>query len=44
MGQILQSLKLARSVGTTTYIGVPEEVDIALYGSGTWDKAKSLVY
>jgi hypothetical protein len=39
MGQILQSLELTRSVGTTTYRGVPEEVGAAIYGSGTWGKA-----
>jgi hypothetical protein len=43
-GQILQSPESTRLVGTMTYRGVPKEVGIALYRSGTQDKAKSLVF
>jgi hypothetical protein len=40
IGQILQSLEPARSVGTTTYKGAPEEDGATLYRSRTRDEAK----
>jgi hypothetical protein len=43
MGQIIRSPKLARSVGTTAYRGALKEDGVALYRSGTRDKAKSPV-
>jgi hypothetical protein len=42
-GQVLRSLKPARSVGTIVYRGALEEDVAALYISGTRDKAKSPV-
>jgi hypothetical protein len=42
-GHILQSPKLARSVGTVAYRGAPEEDGAELYRSRTRDKAKFLV-
>jgi hypothetical protein len=42
-GQILQSLELAGSVGTTVYRGALEEDGASLYRFGTRDKATSPV-
>jgi hypothetical protein len=44
MGQMLQSIEPVRSAGPTSYRGAPEKDGATLYRSGTWDKAKSLVY
>jgi hypothetical protein len=43
-GQVLQSLKLAGSLGTTAYRGASKKDGVALYRSGTQDNTKSPNY